>query len=468
MVLLDVSIVNVALRSITEGLGASGSQIQWVLSGYALTFGLLLVPAGRLGDVLGRRRMFLIGVAAFTTASALCGAAQSAVWLVLARLIQGLAGGMITPQVSALIQQMFPGKERARAFGLLGSVIGLSTALGPLIGGLLIQAFGTQDGWRWVFFVNLPIGLLILPIARRLLPAHPRDAGAARQHYDPVGVVLLGVTVVVLLLPFVQEQQWTGSAKWWLIPAAVVLGVGFVLWERRYRAGGREPLVDLGLYRVRSFSFGSGMITAYFAGFTPLFFVLTLLLQFGLGYSALLAGVTTAPFAIASGVMAAVAGRFVFRFGRPLIAVGLTLVLLGDLGVILAVHLADSSPSTGWWLVAPLVVAGLGSGMVISPNQSLTLSQVPVEQGGTAGGLIQVGQRVGAAVGIAAVGSMFYARIDQAQGDYAAALQLGLFIAIGFVVLALIVAVIDIVVDRRHRSRSPEQERSADRAPAVD
>ncbi len=181
MTLLDISIVNVALPSIRTGIDASQSGLQWVLSGYALTFGLVLVPAGRIGDVRSRRAVFLTGLALFTATSALAGAAQNEGWLVGARLLQGVAGGILVPQVSGFIQQMFRGAERGRAFGLLGATIGVSTAVGPLLGGLLIQVFGTHEGWRWVFYVNLPIGLAALPLAYRLLPAPPRRrrAGAA-------------------------------------------------------------------------------------------------------------------------------------------------------------------------------------------------------------------------------------------------------------------------------------------------
>lgn len=447
MVLLDVSIVNVALKSISAGLDATGDQIQWVLSGYALTFGLLLVPGGRLGDVRGRRELFMVGLVSFTAASALCGAAPTATWLVFARLVQGLAGGLLTPQISAVIQQMFRGRERGKAFGMFGAMVGVSTALGPVVGGLLIQIFGESEGWRWVFFVNLPIGLVALPFAWRLLPGAP-DTGRRRHDYDPLGVVLLGAGVVVLLLPFVQEQQWKGSAKWWLVPAALVLLTAFVLWEFRYEHRGREPLIDLELFGVRSYSFGSAMIAVYFAGFTPLFFVVTLLLQFDLGYSALLAGAVTLPFAIGSGVAAAYAGRVVHAFGRSLVAVGLLLVALGYVAVLVVVRQAGTGV-TGWELLAPLVVGGIGSGLVISPNQTLTLSEVPVARSGSAGGVLQVGQRIGAAIGIAAVGSVFYAQLAASHGDYPSAVQHGMYVAIAFLVLALAVAVVDVMVNRR-------------------
>src|SRR4051795_9388933 len=191
MVLLDVSIVNVALPSIEREFGVSAGTAQWVVSGYALTFGLALVPAGRLGDTIGRRRMFLIALSAFVLTSALTGAAQSTGWLIAARLLQGVAGGMLIPQNIGLIQEMFRGEERPRAFGALGSVVGLSTATGPVVGGLILALAGSHDGWRWVFYVNVPIGLVALVLAARLVPARS-DPAVGRIHLDLVGSLLLG------------------------------------------------------------------------------------------------------------------------------------------------------------------------------------------------------------------------------------------------------------------------------------
>ncbi|NII42540.1 EmrB/QacA subfamily drug resistance transporter [Curtobacterium flaccumfaciens] len=454
IVLLDVSIVNVALQSISTGLpGTTPEAVQWILSGYALSFGLLLVPGGRLGDATGRRRMFVIGVGLFTLASALCGFAPNGIVLVIARLVQGLAGGLLTPQVTALIQQLFRGKERGKAFGLFGATVGIATAIGPLIGGLLITAFGTENGWRFVFFVNLPVGLVTILLAFRYLPA-PSGAERGKKHdFDPVGIVLLGAAVVALLLPFVQSQVWKGSTKWWLIVVAVVFAVLFVLWERGYQRT-KEPVVDLRLFRRRSFSLGVGLATVYFAGFTPLFFVLTLALQSGLHYSALTAGLATVPFAIGSGVASTLGGRIVHRFGRQLIVIGTILVLIG-LGVVVWVVANHFEQDLGWWLVLPLLVSGIGSGLTISPNQTLTLSEVPVEQGGSAGGLIQVGARVGSAVGIAAVGSVFYSTLASSRGDYAQGLPLGLGVSLAFVGAALLAAIIDVVVGKvRHTEAS--------------
>lgn len=456
MTLLDVSIVNVALPSIEKGLGASESALSWVLSGYALTFGLALVPSGRIGDAYGRRTAFLAGLILFTVASMACGIAQNASWLVIARLIQGLAGGLLNPQISGMIQQLFRGAERGRAFGLLGSTIGISTAVGPLLGGLLIQAFGTDTGWRWVFFVNLPIGVVAFFLALRLVPVScaARDT-AHRQSLDPVGVLLLGAGVLAIMLPLVEERQWQGQAKWLLEPAGVALLCLFLWWERRHRTRGREPLVDLRLFQARSYSLGVLLGLLYFAGFTTVFFVFTLFLQNGMHYTALQAGIAITPFAVGSAVSAAVGGRFVTRVGRPLIVLGLLLVLIGLGGAGVAVDQVRDG-TIGWALAAPMLVAGLGSGLVISPNQTLTLHSVPVAQGGAAGGVIQTGQRIGSAAGIAAVSAVFFAWLASSR-DWATALDHGLVTALCFVGAAFVVALADVVYGRREGRRSGDQ-----------
>jgi EmrB/QacA subfamily drug resistance transporter len=446
MVLLDVSIVNVALPSIRTGLSAAQSELQWVVSGYALAFGLVLVPAGRIGDLRGRRTMFVTALGLFTLASAACGAATGSLFLVIARFVQGFAGGTLTPQISALIQEMFEGRERGKAFGLFGTVVGISTAIGPLLGGLLITAFGDAEGWRAVFFVNVPIGAIAMPIAWRLLPA-----GAAteqrRHDLDPLGVGLLAAAAVALLLPLVQEREWSGSGKWLLIPLAAALAAVFVVWERRYERRGKEPLVDFDLFRRRSYSFGSAVATVYFAAFTPLFFIFTLYLQSGQRYSALLAGLAITPFAIGSGLTAGLGGRVVHRFGRPMVVVGLLLVSVGFVGLLVAVHLAPSH-HTGWATLGPLLIAGLGSGLVIAPNQTLTLSEVPVARSGTAGGLLQTGQRIGAAIGIAAVGSMFFSTLASSRGDFAQGFEDGITLTLIFIGATLVIALLDVTVTR--------------------
>ncbi|GGY98163.1 DHA2 family efflux MFS transporter permease subunit [Streptomyces nitrosporeus] len=454
MTLLDVSIVNVALPSIKEGLDTPESDLQWVLSGYALAFGLVLIPGGRLGDARGRRAVFMTGLTLFTLSSAACGAAQSSTWLVVARLIQGAAGGLLSPQISALIQQMFSGRERGRAFGMFGTVVGISTAVGPLLGGLLIQAAGPAEGWRWVFYVNLPIGVLCLVLAHRLLPDTPSAGRVRPRDLDPFGVLLLGSGVLALLLPFVQAQQWTGNTKWLLVPVAVLLLTAFTLWESRCSRRSVQPVLDLALFRIRAFWLGSLMILLYFAGFTSIFFITTLYLQSGLHYSALEAGLAITPFALGAGGSASVGGRLVHRFGRPLIVVGLVMVAAGLGLTALAAHLVPGR-GAGLAMAAPLLLAGLGSGLVIAPNQTLTLSEVPVRNAGSAGGTLQTSQRVGSAIGIAAAGSVFFAGLG--RDAWADAYDHGLIVSVAFVVAALAVALADVVAGGRGRDGGPQE-----------
>jgi EmrB/QacA subfamily drug resistance transporter len=450
MTLLDVSIVNVALPSIRKGLHASPDELQWILSGYALTFGLVLVSAGRLGDARSRRAVFMAGLALFTAASAVAGVAPTILWLIIARLVQGMAGGMLNPQIAGLIQILFRGPERGRAFGALGTVIGVATAAGPLIGGALIALAGPADGWRWVFYVNVPVGLAALPLAWRLLP--PPGHGHRRpKSLDPVGVVLLGAGVVTLLLPFVQGQEWHGAAKWLLVPVAALVLAAFLVWERRHD----EPMMDLSLFRLRSYALGSAIALLYFAGFTAVFFIFTLYLQNGLHYSALSAGLSITPFALGSGVAATVGGRIVSRFGRPLVAAGLVMVSAGLIATFAAAH-AVPGHQVALATAAPLLLAGLGSGLVIAPNQTITLSEVPPEGGGSAAGVLQTGQRIGTSIGIAAVGAVFFASLAGVRGGqgggqdgWATAFRHGLIVVIVFVLAALGAAIVDLVTGRR-------------------
>lgn len=455
MSLLDVSIVNVALPAIKVGLHATQSDLQWVVSGYALTFGLILVPSGRFGDARGRRNVFILGVAVFAVASAGCGISPDPTLLIVTRLIQGLAAGLLIPQVSGLIQQLFRGAERGKAFGLLGATIGVSTAIGPLLGGLLIAVGGEREGWRYVFYVNVPIGALAILLALRLIPATPAE-NRRRQNLDPVGVALLGVGVVLLLLPLAEEQQWHGRSKWLLLVAALAVFAVFVWWERRYGRR-RDSLVNLELFGKRSYGLGLIIGLVYLAGFTATFFVFTLFLQQGQHYSALEAGIAVTPFAAGSAVSSALAGRVITKFGRPLVAVGLAVVAIGVGGAVLAVHLVPGR-AVGWATTAPLLVAGAGSGAVISPNLTLTLSEVPVREAGSAGGVLQTFQRIGSAIGIATVGSVFFATVASSRNDYATAFQKAVLLSVAFDVVALIAALADVAAgraaDARHHRRT--------------
>jgi len=446
MTLLDVSIVNVALPSIEQGLHAQPTDLQWIVAGYALSLGLLLVPAGRFGDAHGRRPVFMLGVALFVVASAASALAPTALALVLTRLVQGFAGGLISPQISGLIQSLFRGEERGKAFGYFGSIIGVSTAVGPLIGGALIALFGTHDGWRAVFFVNLPLGAAILLLARRYLPA-PTAAERRSQTLDPLGVLLLGAAVLSALIPLIEQRTWHSSLRLGLFPLAAVLVVIWVLHERRY-ARTREPLVSLDLFRIRSYALGAPVGLLYFAGFIAVFFILTQYLQLGLHYPAWKSGLAATPFAIGNVLVAAAGSRQVLRRGPKLVAFGLATFLVGIAGVWLAVG-AHPGQDVALWTALPLLIAGLGGGLVISPNLTLTLSQVPVERAGSAGGVLQTGQRIGTAAGIAVTGSVFYTQLAASHGDFASAFQHALVSVAAFAVGALALALADALTRKR-------------------
>ncbi|MFE5207992.1 MFS transporter [Streptomyces sp. NPDC056600] len=448
MSLLDVTIVAVALPTIQRDLGATPAEVQWVVSGYALTFALALVTAGRLGDALNRRRIFLLALSAFVLCSALAGAAPSSGWLVVARLAQGLAAGCMAPQNSALIQQMFRGPERGRAFGFFGATVGISSAVGPITGGLILALASGGEGWRWIFYVNVPIGVVAVLLGRRLLP---RTRPTGKGQVDVPGVLLLGAGVLAVMLPLVQAEAGGLGRLWWLfLVGAALLGV-FTLWQRRLLARGAQPLLDLRLFtQTRGYAVGAAVGTLYFVGFSGVWLVFALFFQHGLDYSPLRSGLAVTPFAVGSAGAAVVSGRLVDRLGRLLTVCGLSAVIVGMSATALLLRFAPESSAT--WLAAPaLFVAGMGSGSVISPNITMTLRDVPVRMAGAAGGALQTGQRLGAAVGTAALPGLFYLVLAGRDDNFRNALAIALGAALLGMTAALALAVADWRRDRRDR-----------------
>lgn len=457
--MLDVSIVNVALPSIERSLDAGPSQLQLIVAGYTLAFGLVLVPAGRLGDARGRRGLFLVGLAGFALTSLAACLAQSDELLAGARLLQGVSAGLLNPQVVGTIQQLFRGPERGKAFGYFGATIGVSTAIGPALGGLIIQVAGAEHGWRWVFFVNVPVIAVVLPLAVRFLPrgavgAPPGVAGpGGRPRLDVPGLVLVALTTTAVMVPFVTTTGGGDDdpARWWWLAVAAVLAVATVLWERGYQRRTNAAVLDPRVLREPSFRNGALLGMAYFAGFTAVFLVTTLFLQQIAGYTPLQAGLVGMPFAIASAVAAQQSGRLVAERGRGLVVVGLVLVVLGLLGTDLAIRLVDA-PAVGFAVAATQMVAGAGSGLVIAPNQTLTLARVPLDRAGVAGSMLQVGQRVGSALGVAVTLSTYYAALA-AGLDGGAAAGRALLITVALVAVALVVGVVDLLARRRDARR---------------
>jgi EmrB/QacA subfamily drug resistance transporter len=441
MALLDTTIVNVALPSIRTGLHASPASLEWIVSGYALAYGLALVPGGRAGDRFGHKRLFLIGLTIFTLASVACGISQTEREIVAARIVQGLGAGLFFPSISATIQHAFTGPARSRAFGVLGAVIGVSTALGPLLGGLIIAGVGTHDGWRWVFLVNLFIGAVAIPMAAWRLP---KAATYTKRGFDPVGLSLLTAGLLLLLIPLVEGQQDGWPAWTWICFGACVLAFALLTWwERRADQRGADPLLKPGLLRQTSFSAGAIFAIAFFGGFSSIFFTLSILWQEGLAHSALITGLVIAPYSVGTLVAAANSDKLSARLGRMVLVLGCSLLLAGLALVILVIHLT-SPDVNGWALIGPLLLAGLGTGMTIAPNQDFVLATVPRREAGTAAGILSTAQRVGTAVGIAIIGTVLFGSLKVVPGPHAVATafthsaQLALLANLGFMVVALI------------------------------
>jgi EmrB/QacA subfamily drug resistance transporter len=471
--LLDVSIVTVALPSIGHGIGADAAQLQWIVSGYALAFGMVPIVAGRLGDDRGRKRMLMIGIGAFVVFSAMVGAAPTAGVMIVGRVLQGLAGGLLNPQVSGLIQQLFGHAERGKAFGTLGAAVGIATAAGPVVGGVIIALGGEQFGWRLCFLVNIPIGLVSLVLCARLLPNPPPRQGRSPA-LDLPGVALLSVGVFGLLFPAVQFDADHDLRLVVLVLPALAVLAGFVAWEKGPARRRGHPLIDIALFRIRSYTDGVVLAVLFFCAYTGTPLVLALFLQEGLGFSPLQSGLTASAYAAGVAVSAPIGGRLLPRLGQRLLVGALVFFTVGVAGAALAAVLAAGrvpDGSVALYMVPALVVAGLGGGSVITPNQALSLAEVDVRGGSTAGGMLQTSQRIGNAIGAAVITAVFYAAVSGGLGDaagsgrshhYAQAYASSLVVSVAFACAALAVAIRDV---RRSASAVPDSP-SAAAAPA--
>ena len=405
MQLVDISIVNVAIPSIQRDLDATYSQIQWVLAGYQLAFAVMLITGGRLGDIFGRKRLFMTGMAGFTLASALCGLAQSPGILIGSRLLQGLMGAVMFPQILSVIQVTFPPKERGAAFGMFGATIGLATITGPLVGGLLIRGDLLGLDWRPIFLVNVPIGIAALAAAVRYL-GESRAPQALRL--DLVGVGIVSAGLLLLIYPLVQGRDldwplWTFLS----MAAAVPVLAMFVRYERRKQAADGSPLVDLGLFGERAFVAGLLVAGIFFMGIPAFFLTFSLWLQIGLGFSPLHAGLTGVPFAVGSFLASAASVRLLPRLGRRILSLGALLLTLGMVAVIWTVD-RYGGVIHSWQLAPALLVCGLGLGSVVAPLVNVVLAGIRGQDAGSASGVLSTVQQVGGAVGVAVIGVIFF------------------------------------------------------------
>ncbi|PWH06139.1 MFS transporter [Brachybacterium endophyticum] len=406
MALVAVSVINVALTPIGHSLKADTEGLQWVLSGYALAFAVLLVPAGRVGDATGRRRILLLGVGLFTLGSLIAGLSPNVGVLNISRIMQGLGSGLLNPQSIGLIQANFRGQARAKAFAMFGTTVAVATALGPVIGGLLIQVLGEDTGWRWIFFSNVPIGVLAIVLGFAWIPDDRRRSKDTKPDLDPVGTLLLAVAILLIMLPFLERS--VSALVWLLLPLGLLLIFGWVSWENRYRDTGRPPMVDPDIFRSPPFRNGILIVSVYFLGATSIWIVLPLFLQMHLHRTPFEASIIGLPSSIGAMITSQLGGRYVLQLGRRLVITGFIVVLAGLALVAVMAGVVESGALPFWALAFPLTLVGVSQGMTISPNQTLTLGAVDPRYGGVAGGILSLGQRIGAAVGTALIPGILF------------------------------------------------------------
>ncbi len=462
MNLIDVNIVNVALPSLQRNLEASASQIEWVVAAYILAFALGLLPFGRLGDRIGRKRMFLFGVGGFTLFSALCGLAPSITWLVVARALQGFSGAMMMPQVLAIVQVIFPPQERGSAFSYFGLSAGLASVAGPLAGGLLINADIAGLDWRPIFLVNIPVGIAALIAANAVIPAIPGDRTIRN---DLGGTLLAGASVFLIIFALIEGRGF-GWAPW--IFALIVLalvGFGcFYLYEHRRAAQSKAQLLPAALLSNGNYMLGVIMVLLFFSGVAGFFMVLALFLQSGIGFTPLQSGLTTIPFPVGVLLVSLINNRLGSRYLRQRVATGTCLLICAMLW--LRFMLPGIHSFADHWLLAPaLFLGGLGLGATISSMFQGVLANVPSRDAGSGSGALQSFQQMGAAVGVALVGQIFFTVLagehaaDGNQAAYLLALRTAIlyeFAAFGLVALLVLFL------------KAPRQQPSAQPVPVTD
>ncbi|MGI8472892.1 MFS transporter [Pectobacterium brasiliense] len=449
--IFDLFVVNIAIPSMQADLGASFAQIGFIVAGYELAFGVLLITGGRLGDVFGRRRLFVVGMAGFTLASALCGLAPSAGFLIGARILQGLAAALLFPQVYASIRVNFDGNDSRRAFGLLGMTLGLAAIAGQILGGWLVHANLFGLGWRSIFLINVPIGLLAIAAARFI----PESRTPQRPSLDWMGVALVSVGLTLLLVPLIEGpgQGWPAWSLWMLATATFLLAMFYRQQERRQRAG-HLPLVDMSLLAQRRFLLGVLLVLLVYSTSSSFFLCFALLVQTGLGLDPFLAGSIFAPCSVGFVLASLAAPRLVACWGTVAIVAG-ALVYAVSIGLLIVQVQQAGADLVAVRLIPVLVVVGAGQGFIMTPLLNLVLGFVDEVQAGMASGVISTVQQVGAALGVAVVGILFGTALSTGDGAIAQGSQyVSAFVAgmLYNLIAALLVCILLLMLVRTQRS----------------
>ncbi len=423
MLLLDTTIVNVAQQKIKEGLQADLSQIQWILDSYILAFAVLILSFGRIGDIYGRKKMFVVGMAVFTAASGLCGISSwvagllgipGATALIAARVLQGIGGALMMPQTLSLITVAFPPQKRGAAMGVWGSVVALGAVLGPLVGGYIV----THYPWEWVFLINIPVGIVAILATLAIVPESRDPLASGRLDWG--GLLLSAAAIFALVFGLIEGPKfgWASPQTLGLLALSAVLFVVFVWWERRRD----DPMVKLELFGIRNFSVANAISIAVSFGMFGIFFPMTVFLQGALGMTPLEAGLTMMPMSLTLMVVAPISGRLSDRIGaRWILITGLTCVTLG-----IVLITTQVSTTTTWRPLLPaLLITGAGMGMTFAPMTAAAMSQVPPRIAGSASGILNTSRNIGQLLGIAVLGSVLQSRLGTHAGEELAALPGG-------------------------------------------
>lgn len=406
MDLVDGTIVNVAAPSIRSELGGNEATLQWLGAAYTLAFAVLLIVGARLGDLVGRRRLFMIGIAGFTISSAICAAAPNVGVLIGARVTQGAFGALLIPQGFGMLKEVFDDGDLAKAFAFFGPVMGLSAIASPIIGGALTDGDLFGLGWRAIFLVNVPLGIAGFVGAMRVMP---HTGGTPGMRLDPIGVVLATFASFALIYPLVEGRELGWPAWIFALMGAGVLGfAAFAAWERRHRD---RALIDPALLRNRAFTSGLLVSLSFFAAMIGLNLVLSLFCQLGEGFSPMRTGLTLAPFALGIAVTAPASQVLAQKLGRRAMQIGFAVMAAGIALIALMVHGAGSDASV-WDIVPGEFVAGLGMGIALPPLFDFILAGVRLDQVGSASGVLNATQQFGGALGIAVFATIFFSYID--------------------------------------------------------
>jgi EmrB/QacA subfamily drug resistance transporter len=449
MIMLDNTIVNVALPSIQRDLGIGISELEWVFNGYALTFGVLMLTGGKLADLMGRRRIFITGLVIFTVASLFCGLATSAGWLIGARVLQGVGSAFMNPATLSIITATFPPRQRGMAIGIWAGVSAMALAIGPLAGGLITQHLN----WNWIFFINVPIGVLAI-LVTRIVVDESRDT-SADQRLDLPGLVSSGVALFALTYGLIEANTygWTSARILALFAVAAIAFVVFVLLELHQRA----PMLDLSLFKNGTFAGANTVMLLVGLAMFGVFFYNSLFIQNILGYSAVQTGATFLPMTVLIILVAPLAGKYSDLVGsRWLMGAGMVL-----LSVSLFIFSRLDATSTFWDILPGLLVGGFGMALVMTPTTAAAMGSVPVDKAGVGSAVLNSGRQVGGALGIAVMGAIIAQAVTAVPGTPQSAEQFVTGFQHALTVAALIAlagAALSIATVRKYRHAEPALE----------